>query len=95
MIVHRHRQRLLGLLLPDAMQIELALDLGRLRHAQPRKALPALRAEFLVENVLAENDAVVADVDPGPLDELAHFRVGFAAETAEGKLTRAVPCRCG
>jgi hypothetical protein len=41
-----------------------------------------LDLEFAVENALAKDDAVVADVDTGSGDELAHFRVGFPTETA-------------
>ena len=43
-------------------------------------------AEFLIENVFANEDAVVANVDPGPLDQFLNLSVGFSAETAQGNL---------
>ena len=88
-VVHRHGQRLLGVFLADAGQVKLALDLGRLGDVDARLLLLGLRGEFLVEDLLAENDAVVADVNARPGNELLDFGVGLAAETAEREVGRA------
>ncbi len=83
MVVHRHGQRLLGVLLADAGEVKLALDLGGLGDADARLLLLGLRGELFVEDLLAEDDAIVADVNARPGDELFDFGVGLAAKAAE------------
>src|SRR5688572_4729333 len=79
-VVNGHRQDLLGALLTDHVLIEDGLDLGRLGKGAdlPRLFLFPL----LGDDVVAELDALVADVDGGPGDELAHIVLALAAERA-------------
>jgi hypothetical protein len=45
-----------------------------------------LGQQFLVEDVLAKDDAVVADIYAWTGDKLFDFSVGFPTETAEGQI---------
>ena len=83
MIVHRHRHSFLCVLLADAKFIELALDLRWFWNREARFLLLGLCGEFLVEDVLAQDDAIIADINAGAGYELFYFRVRFAAEAAE------------
>ncbi len=83
MVVDGHGEGLLGVVLADATQVELALDFGRLGHLEARFLLPGLRGEFLVQDLFAENDAVVADVNAGSGNELLDLGVRLAAKTAQ------------
>jgi hypothetical protein len=86
MIVNRHRQRFLGDFLPDAKEVQLPFDLGRLGNVQLRLLFLGREFKFTVQDVFAEDDTVVADIDARPRDELPHFGVGFAAETAHREI---------
>src|SRR5690606_23648670 len=73
-------ERLLGLFLPDHVLIEHHLDLtwGRdARHRHDGFALP-----LLGEDLVAERDTLVADVDRGVGNELLDRLLGLAAEAA-------------
>ena len=83
MIVHGDGQGLFRVFLADAMQIELTLDFRRFRNMKFRRLLSAFGAQFLVENIFADDDTVVADVNTRPLNELLHLGVRLAAETAQ------------
>src|SRR5215831_5480829 len=80
-VVHRNRQDLLGPLLADHVFIEHGLDLGRLGHRRQ-----AVRLFFLLDlfgdDVVAEADALVTDVDGRARDELLDFLLIFPAEGA-------------
>ena len=80
--MHGHSQGFLRLLLADTIKVKLPLDLRWFWHDKLRLFFVRLNLQFAVENVLAKNDAVIADVNARPGDELAHFRVRLAAETA-------------
>src|SRR5205814_1355168 len=84
-VVDGDGEDLLGPLLPDHVLIEHGLDLGRLGEAPDLSAL--LLLPLLGDDVVAELDALVADVHGGPGDELAHIVLALAAERA---LQRAV-----
>ena len=86
MIVHRDGERLLREVLPDDILVERAADLRRLRHANGRGLPARVLVQLLVEDAFADIDAAVADVNAGAGDELAHFRVAFAAEAAHGEI---------
>ena len=86
MIVHGHREGLLRLFLPNAELVELPFDFSGLEKIYPRRAFLGLGANFFIENVFADENAIVADVHPRALDQRLHFRVGFSAETAQGNL---------
>ena len=83
MIVHRHGQRFLGVVLSDAVKVKLASDFRRLGHADAWLALLDLGRQFLVQHLFAEDDAVIADVHARAGDQLLDLGVRFAAETAE------------
>ncbi len=80
-VVDGDRQRALGGLLADHVLVEHVVDLPRLgevlevEHRRGR--------ELLVDDLVAEIDALVADVDPGPGDQLLDLPLGLAAEAAE------------
>ena len=63
------------MLLADAIFIQLLFDFRGLGNRHARLLLFGLRRKFLVEDVLAENDAIVANVNAGSGDEFLHFRV--------------------
>jgi hypothetical protein len=79
-VVNGHRQDLLGALLTDHVLIEDRLDLGRLGKGADLPRL--LLFPLLGDDVVAKLDALVADVDGGPGDELAHIVLALAAERA-------------
>src|SRR5207302_8732708 len=85
-VVDGHGQDLLGPLLADHVLVERGLDLGRLGEAADLPRL--LLFPLLGDDVIAELDALVADVDGGTGDELADVVLALAAERA---LERAVP----
>src|SRR5215471_16473543 len=86
MIVHRHRKRLLGGVLPYHILIESFPNLCRLRHPDVRRLTPGVFVEFFIQNAFANVDAAVADVNTGACDELPHLSVAFAAEGAHGEI---------
>ncbi len=80
MIVDRDRERPLGPLLPDHVLVEDVLDLrgrGNLGDAIRNLALLVLR-----QDLIAERDALIADVDRWPGNELPDGVLRFAAEGA-------------
>jgi hypothetical protein len=79
-VVHGDRERLLGALLADDVLIEDVLDLPGGRDLGDRLGdLPLL---ILGENLVAECDALIANVDRGPRDELPDRILRFSAEGA-------------
>src|SRR5213596_772427 len=81
-VVDRDRQDLLGALLADHVLVEDLLDLGRLRHRRGgRESL--LLVDLLGDEVVAEVDALVADVDGRAGDQLADLVLTLAAERAD------------
>src|SRR5207244_9564571 len=88
-VVDGDGEDLLGPLLPDDVLVEHGLDLGRLGEAPDLAAL--LLLPLLGDDVVAELDALVADVHGRPRDELAHIVLALAAERG---LQRAVAFTC-
>ena len=86
MIVNRDRKRLLGDVLADDILIERAPDFRRLRHTNIGRLTARVLVEFLIEDAFADVDATVANINAGPGDEFAHFRVAFATEGAHGEV---------
>src|SRR5882724_10063194 len=81
-VVDRDRQDLLGALLADHVLVEDLLDLGRLRHRRGgREGL--LLVDLLRDDVVAEVDALVADVDGRAGDQLADLVLALATERAD------------
>ena len=79
-IVDRDGERLLRLLLPDHVLVEDVLDLLRRRDLSDRLGYLALLV--LRQNLVAESDALVADVDGRTGDELPDRVLRFPAERA-------------
>ena len=80
-VVDRHRERALGLLLPDDVLVEHAVDLLRLRQVVDVERRRS--GQLLVDDLVAEVDALVADVDARPGDQLLDLALRLAAEAAE------------
>jgi hypothetical protein len=91
MIVDGNGDGFLGAVLADDMEVELAFDLGRFWDGELETAfgLGRAAAELLVEDALADVDAIVADVDARACDEFAHFAVGLPTEAAHRQVGRA------
>jgi hypothetical protein len=77
-VVDRNRERLLRLLLADDVGVEELEDLLRLR--QLVEADLAALAELFLDDLIAEIDALVADVDTGPGDQLLDLLLALPAE---------------
>jgi len=84
-VVHGNRELLLGRLLTDHVLVEVGLDLVRL--GEDVLAGLGLVNPVLGDDVEAHLDALVADVDCGPGDELAHLMLALATEAAAQHVT--------
>jgi hypothetical protein len=81
-VVDGDRERALGVVLADHVLVEDVVDLARLR--QVLEMSNARRGdELLVDDLVAEIDALVADVDAGAGDQLLDLALGLAAEAAQ------------
>ena len=80
-VVDGDRQRALGGLLPDDVLVEDAVDLLRAR--QVLEVERRRRRQLLVDDLVAEVDALVADVDAGTGDQLLDLALGLPAEAAQ------------
>jgi hypothetical protein len=88
MIMHRNGQGFFGVFLADAIKVKVPFDDRGFGDGELGLALLILDLKFAVEDVFAKDDAIVADVNARPGDELAHFRLRFAAETAHRDVGR-------
>src|SRR5690606_28613653 len=79
-VVDGDREDLLGVLLADDVVVEKALDLLRRREGHLRAAL--LPLVLLGDDVVAEPNALVADVDGRSCDQLPNLPLRLAAEGA-------------
>ena len=79
-VVHRHAQDALGLLLPDHVVVQHPLDLRGGGHAGP--ALDQRALVLLADDIGAELDALVADEHGRARDQLAHLVLALTAERA-------------
>jgi hypothetical protein len=89
MIVDGHRERAFGVLLADAMAIQVLFDFSGFGHLVSRRRFLRFVVEFFVENTFAQQHTMVANINPGAGNQLFDFRMGFAAETAERDVRRA------
>ena len=80
MVVHRHRQDLLGLRLAYDVFVEELVDLVGFRELGERDLLGA--REFLLDDLVAQFDALIADVDTWTGDQLLDLLLRFPAEAA-------------
>jgi hypothetical protein len=85
-VVDRDGQRPLGLLLADDVVVQLRVDLLRAREVVEVERGGS--GELLVDDLVAEVDALVADVDAGTGDQLLDLALRLAAEAAEELLVR-------
>ena len=88
-VVDRHRQADLGVVLADHVQVEVVADLARLGELRRRQR--RLVQQLAFEDVVAELDALAADVDARrPGDQLGHLVLSTRAERALDHLWTAV-----
>ena len=80
MVVDGDRERLLGDVLTDDVLVEELVDLAGL--GEFAKAGFRGLAELLLDDLVAEVDALVADVDAGTRDELLDLLLALATEGA-------------
>ena len=90
-VVDGDRERPLRLFLRDDVVVEDGVDVARAR--QVVEVELGRSRQLLVDDLVAEIDALVADVDAGAGDQLLHLALALAAEAAE-KLLVAVGCAC-
>ncbi len=81
MVVHGHREDLFRALLTNDVLVENAADLLWRRQLM-RVALGLGFLHLLTDDVIAQVDALVADENGGPGDQLANFMLAFAAKRA-------------
>ena len=90
-VVDRHTHGALGGLLADDVLVEEVEDLLGL--GQLERNSGARVAQLLVDDLIAQLDALVADVDTGPGDELLDLLLALAAEGALEQIhTLSVTC---
>ena len=80
-VVDGDGERALGGLLADHVLVQQRVDLGRAREVVEVEVRGS--GELLVDDLVAEVDALVADVDPGAGDQLLDLPLALAAEAAE------------
>jgi hypothetical protein len=80
-VVDRDRERALGRVLADDVVVEDVVDLSRLRQVLELEG--GWSGQLLVDDLVAEIDALVADVDAGAGDQLLDLPLRLAAEAAE------------
>src|SRR3954447_20501372 len=85
-VVDRYREGALGVLLPDDVLLEDGVDLLRLREVLDVEGRGP--GELLVDDLVTEIDALVADVDARAGDQLLDLSLGLAAEAAEELFVR-------
>jgi hypothetical protein len=89
MVVNGDGEDLFGLALADDIPIKLGHDLAGRGDAVEERLGAAAAALLLVQDRLAQVDALATDVNvAGPLDERTYVAVALAAEGAEGVLFR-------
>src|SRR5690554_1953936 len=80
-IMHRDREHLLGAILANDVFVEDRLDLGRGGQGRAlRERLVALH--LFGDNIVTQTNALIADIDIRPSDELFYFLLRFPAEGA-------------
>jgi hypothetical protein len=80
-VVDGDRERSLRALLADHVLVEDLVDLAGLWQRLELEA--RRRGQLLVDDLIAEIDALVADVDARARDQLLDLALGLAAEAAE------------
>ena len=86
-VVDRHGEDLLGVVLADDVLVQLPHDVPRRGDFHEGLFAAPAAAPLLLEDRLAQVDALAADVDvAGPLDQGPYVAIALAAKGAEGVL---------
>jgi hypothetical protein len=85
-VVDRDRERALGAVLADDVLVEDVVDLLRLREVLELERRRS--GQLLIDDLVAEVDALIADVDAGACDQLLDLPLRLAAEAAQQLLIR-------
>ena len=80
-VVHGHRQGALGTVLADHPRVQEFVDFARLWQRRRRRG-GLLRTEFLLDDLVAQLNALVADICTGATDELTHLLLALPTEGA-------------
>src|SRR6266487_385560 len=88
MIVDGYRERAFGMILADAMAVQVLFDFCGLGHLMSRRRFLRFVMEFFVEDTFAQQHAMVANINARTGDQLFDFRMGFAAEAAKSDVRR-------
>jgi hypothetical protein len=80
-VVDSHRERAFCLLLAHYVLVEDVVDLPWLGEILDVEAWRS--GQLLIDDLVTEIDALIADVDPGPRDQLLDLPLGLPAEAAE------------
>jgi hypothetical protein len=80
-VVDRYGEGALGAVLADDVLVQDAVDLARLGKVLELEGRRS--GELLIDDLVAEVDALVADIDAGAGDELLDLALRLAAEAAE------------
>src|SRR5207244_9538477 len=81
-VVNRDREDLLGPILADDVLIEGERDLARVGELRRRRLRLRLVEHLLLDDLLAEVDALVADIDALARDQLADLFLALPTERA-------------
>jgi hypothetical protein len=87
MIMHRDGQRFFGMVLADAMTIQMPFDIAGLWHGKLGNGLFVLSRKLLVQDAFAESDAIVANVNARTGDQLFDLGMGLPAKAAKGDVS--------
>src|SRR5580700_4433080 len=90
MVINRHRERLLRALLSDNVLIENVVDLFGLGDVAKAQVLVDVFVELFFDDLVAELDALVANINARARNKLADLLLRFSAEAAF-ELTLVVP----
>ena len=80
-VIHGHRQGALGTVLADHPGVQEFVDFTRLWQRRRRRG-GLLRTEFLLDDLVAQLNALVADIRAGATDELTHLLLALPTERA-------------
>src|SRR6266852_8665835 len=81
-VVDGDREHALGVVLTDHVLVECGADRLRVGDEAELRLLRGAGLAFFLEHFMAEVYALVADVDPGPRDQLADLVLALSAERA-------------
>jgi hypothetical protein len=91
-VVDRHGERALRLFLRDDVVVQDGIDVERLREIVEVEL--RWRGELLVDDLVAEIDALVADVYAGTSDQFLDLSLRLPAEAAEQLLVALARATC-